>query len=170
MSVDARWRAFVYDPRLPEHARLRSSDADRDLVRALLREAYAEGRLTESDLESRSAELTPELTLGGLLELVSDLLPTGRPEPDPLAAGGMDPRVARAMAMAGFRGQLMKDLAVFLGPGAACVLVWWLDGRGLFWPVWILVYTGIPLLLTLVRARSRIAVRERELMAGSPPR
>jgi hypothetical protein len=35
---------------------------------------------------------------------------------------------------------------VFLICGAIAVLVWHLTGRGFFWPVWVLVYTGLPLL------------------------
>jgi hypothetical protein len=44
--VEAFWESFRLDPRQPGHASMRASDADREIVRAMLADAYADGRLT----------------------------------------------------------------------------------------------------------------------------
>ncbi|WP_244929781.1 DUF1707 domain-containing protein [Nocardioides sp. W7] len=169
-SDDVFWRGFRHDPRQREHAGLRTSDADRELVLGLFVEAYAEGRIGVDDLESRAAALTSASTLAELLGLLADLVPAAEPTRAPDApSGALDVRVARELAVAGVRRQLVGDLAIFVVPGAACVLLWWLAGSGFFWPVWVLVYTGIPPVLTLGSARSRIAERERELVQARLP-
>ena len=44
--MEAFWESFRLDPRQPGHASMRASDADREIVRAMLADAYADGRLT----------------------------------------------------------------------------------------------------------------------------
>lgn len=162
MSTPAEsfWRGFRHDPRSPAHAGLLASDADRERALVVLTEAYADGRLGVTDLESRTVALARAGTLGEVRALLADLVPSG----DPSGPGPMDAGVARELAVAGFRWRLAGDLAFLVGPGTLCVLLWWLAGSGFFWPVWVLVYTGVPPVLTLLTARSRIAERERELM------
>jgi hypothetical protein len=59
---------------------LRASDADRDLVIALLSEAAGDGRLTLSEHAERSEQALSARTLGELSRLTSDLaLPSGQP-------------------------------------------------------------------------------------------
>jgi hypothetical protein len=59
---------------------LRASDADRDLVIALLAEAAGDGRLTMSEHAERSERALGARTLGDLVRLTSDLtLPSGQP-------------------------------------------------------------------------------------------
>lgn len=163
-SADSFWRGFRHDPRSPAHASLLASDADRERALGVLTEAYADGRLGVADLESRTVELASAGTLREVRDLLADLVPDG----DPCGPEPMDARVARELAVAGFRWRLAGDVAVLVGPGTLCVLLWWLAGSGFFWPIWVLVYTGVPPVLTLLTAGSRIAARERELMAERP--
>ena len=159
-SAESFWRGFRHDPRSPAHAVLLASDADRERALGVLTEAYADGRLGVADLESRTVALASARTLREVRVLLTDLVPDGDPSgPEP-----MDARVARELAVAGFRWRLAGDVAFLVGPGTLCVLLWWLAGSGFFWPVWVLVYTGVPPVLTLLTARTRIAARERELM------
>lgn len=59
---------------------LRASDADRDLVIALLSEAAGDGRLTLAEHAERSEQALAARTLGELAKLTSDLaLPSGQP-------------------------------------------------------------------------------------------
>lgn len=56
--------------------RLRASDADRERIAARLREHYAEGRLTQEELDERVAAALNARTYGDLRGVVADL-----PEP-----------------------------------------------------------------------------------------
>jgi hypothetical protein len=139
------WSGFRVDPRRPEHARLRATDADRERVRQLLLDAYADGRLSSEELHARSARLAEPTTMERLLLLVVDLEPT-RPQPAPAA------RTHRVS---------MRDLLVFVVAGLVCVVLWWRTGHGFFWPLWVIVYTGIPLVSTVIVGRPMEATRRR---------
>ena len=49
------WGALSRDPRVPDQAAMRASDADRDVVLQVLTEAYADGRLDRDELDARTA-------------------------------------------------------------------------------------------------------------------
>ncbi len=61
--------------------RIRVSDADREQVTARLREHYAEGRLTQEELDERITATLNAKTFGDLRRIMSDL-----PEPEPAGA------------------------------------------------------------------------------------
>ncbi|MBA0051343.1 DUF1707 and DUF2154 domain-containing protein [Streptomyces sp. AJS327] len=63
---------------------VRASDADRDRIADILREALAEGRLDAEEHSERVEAVYSSKTTGELDLLVRDL-PAGRPEPDPPA-------------------------------------------------------------------------------------
>jgi hypothetical protein len=58
--------------------RIRASDADRDRVTARLREHFAEGRLTQDELDERVSAALNAKTFGDLRPVMADL-----PEPTP---------------------------------------------------------------------------------------
>lgn len=60
------------DP-VAEALRMRASDADREKVAGILREAYAEGRLTRVEHEERLAETYQATTYGDLIPVMRDL-------------------------------------------------------------------------------------------------
>lgn len=68
------WAAFPHDPRVPELAGLRASDADRDRIHQVVNDAYADGRLDREEYDERSAAVLGARTLGELPPLVSDLV------------------------------------------------------------------------------------------------
>ncbi len=109
---------------------MRVGDADREAARIRLVEAYAAGRLDAPELESRAAEVWDAVRSAALAEVVDDL------GEDPVPPGA-----------AGYR--LVRDLLVFLICGAVAIVVWHLTGRGFFWPIWVIVYLGLPLLRLL---------------------
>ncbi len=59
--------------RVNDALRLRASDADREKVAGLLRDAYAEGRLSPVEHDERLTEVYAATTYGELLPLLSDL-------------------------------------------------------------------------------------------------
>jgi hypothetical protein len=78
---DRVWGALSRDPRVPENAALRASDADRDVVLGVLTEAYADGRITREEHDTRSSATQSARTLGDLvapLEGLVSLRPTAR--------------------------------------------------------------------------------------------
>lgn len=106
---------------------MRVGDLEREAARARLVEAYAAGRIDAPELESRAEAVWGAARAADLAAVVDDL--------------GEDPAPPGAAA-SGF----VRDLLVFLICGAIAVVAWHLTGRGFFWPVWVLVYTGLPLL------------------------
>jgi Domain of unknown function (DUF1707) len=68
--------------------RMRASDADRDRATARLREHFAEGRLTQAELDERISAALSAKTLGDLRRVTADLpepgvAPWGGPRPQP---------------------------------------------------------------------------------------
>jgi hypothetical protein len=132
------WPQLSCDPRAVDRAGQRASDADRDRVQALLSTAYADGRLDRVEHDHRATALWQATTHGELGALVADLRPDLMHAPAIGSAGQSWQRLAHG----------------FLWPSLACVLLWRFTGPGLFWPLWVIVYTGLPLLRE-ARARWR---------------
>ncbi|WP_017933288.1 DUF1707 SHOCT-like domain-containing protein [Nocardioides sp. Iso805N] len=129
-------------------AALRASDADRDVVQTLLSNAYADGRLTPVEHGQRAAALARSRTLGDLRGLVVDLVPEWEDDADDhvdTVAGAGSDRGAEAPPSPD-RSSRWRRLPGFLVPSAACVLLWRFAAHGLFWPLWVILYTGLPLL------------------------
>lgn len=77
MSGTGSWQGRAADDRM------RVSDADRERVAARLRDHFAEGRLTQEELDERISAALRAKTAGDLRPLTADL-----PEPVPVAARG----------------------------------------------------------------------------------
>jgi Domain of unknown function (DUF1707) len=75
MTTSDPWAQMTHDPRLPEHAHLRSSQRDRDAVAQVLAESFADGRLDREEFDARSDTLAASRTLGELPPIVADLAP-----------------------------------------------------------------------------------------------
>ncbi|MEI7055463.1 DUF1707 domain-containing protein [Nocardioides sp. CCNWLW239] len=106
---------------------MRVGDLEREVARTRLVDAYVAGRIDVPELESRAERVWSATWSTDLAAVVDDL------GEDPAPPGGTDTR-------------LVRDLLVFLICSAIAVVAWRLTGRGFFWPVWVLVYTGLPLL------------------------
>lgn len=171
--VAAFWASFRLDPRIPANADLRSSDVDREVVRELLAEAYADGRLSREEYDDRLATLLESRTLGELPPLVSDLVSP---------ADGGPPAVAprdelRARAASAYRRDVQEALSAFLVPSLVCLVIWLAAGHGFFWPGFVMLGTGINLVRTAVQRESiieqearRLEKRERKARDLRPPR
>src|ERR1700722_8889873 len=95
--METFWASFRLDPRQPGHASMRASDADREIVRVVLAEAYADGRLTREEYDERLNTLYASRTLGEMPSLVTDLVPPDGPPtaPAPLLSADLRTRGAR---------------------------------------------------------------------------
>jgi hypothetical protein len=147
---------------LPEH---RASDADRDRVAAVLRDAHAEGRLDVDELTERLDATYASRTYGELAALTQDLPVTGdRPSPAPAPT----PVPASAPAVPGPVGRppvrrTDRDLrGAWAAWGVAVsvnVVIWLLvaitSGPVYFWPMWVAGPWGAVLLVLTVAERGR---------------
>lgn len=75
---------------------LRAADRDRDEVAEILREQYAQGRLTMEEFDERSTAAAGAKTMGELRALTADLPAPAEPRPEPWS-----PTRMRSVAVAG---------------------------------------------------------------------
>lgn len=138
---------------LPEH---RASDADRDRVAALLREAHAEGRLDVDELSERLDATYASRTYAELAALTQDLPLSGerpRPAPAPVPAAAARPPARRADR------DLRGAWAAWGVAVSVNVVIWLLvaitSGPVYFWPMWVAGPWGAVLLVLTVAERGR---------------
>ena len=157
--MEAFWESFRLDPRQPGHASMRASDADREIVRALLADAYADGRLSREEYDDRLSTLYGSRTLGEVPSLVTDLVPPdgSAMAPAPLLRADLRTRGARK-----WRRDVEESFVAFLVPSIICTVIWIaVTSGGFFWPVFPMLFLGLNLVKTVVRRESVI---EREVL------
>ena len=168
--METFWESFRLDPRQPKNAPMRASDADRDVVRAVLADAYADGRLTREEYDDRLGTLYASRTLGELPAFVADLVSADSPPPGaPLPSVDLRERGARK-----WRKDVEESLAAFLVPSIICTAIWVAFSAGaFFWPIFPILFMGINLIKTVVQRESvieREVVRlERQAAKGKLP-
>ncbi len=151
------WERFPYDPRQPEHAPLRASDKDRDVVNDVLGTAYADGRLSPEELDERSDIVANARTLGQLPAVIDDLVaPTGVTTPSV--------RDKRTEAEFRYRQQRQQALFAFLTPTLICWIIWCATMFGEFpWPLFVTIGTGMHLFRLVTNKQDTILSIERDL-------
>jgi hypothetical protein len=160
----ALWRSFPQDPRVPAHAPLRASDADRDRIHQVLAAAFGDGRLDRTEFEDRTDLVVRARTLGELPAVVEDLLPDHGPALTPAArrvAGGGP----AGEAYAAYLSQRRQALWGFVSASLVCWVIWALTSGpdGFPWPVFVMLGTGLNLLRMLVMRGDVIAQETRRL-------
>jgi hypothetical protein len=125
----------------PSH---RASDAEREAVADRLRGAAAEGRLDAEELDERLERAYGARTIGDLAPLTADL-PAAAP------VGAAVPVQPRLPALRGY--EVRRRLATFITVNVICIVIWAATGtHGSFWPIWVLLGTGIALFSSVVKA------------------
>jgi hypothetical protein len=117
--------------------RFRTSDADRDRVAALLRDHFAEGRLTREELDERLTATLSATTFGDLRRVLADLpgpAPVPRP-PHRLAPRAAPLRIARRRGPRMLPLAMLALVAVLLIPGAGWVFLAFFQAVLLLWLV-----------------------------------
>jgi hypothetical protein len=158
--MEAFWESFRLDPRQPGHASMRASDADREIVRTVLADAYADGRLTREEYDDRLNTLYGSRTLGEVSSLVTDLVP---PDDGPAKAPALSLSAdLRTRAARKWRKDVEESFGAFLVPTIICTVIWIAaTGGGFFWPAFPMLFLGINLIKTVVQRESII---EREVL------
>jgi Domain of unknown function (DUF1707) len=160
--VEAFWESFRLDPRQPVNTSMRASDADREIVRGVLADAYTDGRLNQDEYDERLNTLFASRTLGELPAMVSDLVPAGSPPAAKPAV--LAPADLRARGVRKWRKDVEEAFAGFLIPTIICTVLWIaITGGGFFWPAFPMLVFGINLLRTLVQRESVIDREVRRL-------
>jgi hypothetical protein len=154
------WASSPHDPRRPENARLRASDADREVVLGVLGEAYADGRLTREELDERSAQAASSRTLGELPPLLADLLPAaGSATPVPVGAADLDRAAHERYAR-----RLREALWGFVSISAIVWVIWVITGPDSFpWPAFVSLAAALNAGRLVVQRRDVIADERRRL-------
>jgi hypothetical protein len=132
--------------------RMRASDADREAVTAKLRDHFAEGRLTQTELDERVTAALGAKTYGDLRPLTVDL-PGPAPVPPRTAAPpqwavqrwGGPPRARRHRHHPPVGLFLLLAMLVLLASGGGWVVFGFFRLIMLFWLVTILVRVGFGL-------------------------
>jgi hypothetical protein len=158
------WREFAHDPRSPEFAPMRASDADRDIVLRTLGEAYAEGRLDRSEYDDRADAVHTAKTLGELPGVLEDLVPSTALVP--LAGtGGLETRSLEEQAVARWERSRGEAFMGWLIPSLICWVIWLVVMPGGFlWPVFPTIGTAIPLVSVLVQRKEMIEANKRRIV------
>ena len=157
MSGGTVWDRFSLDPRHPENARLRASDADRDVVNDVVGTAYAEGRLSPEELDERTDQVARSKTLGDLPAIIDDLVAS-------TAAVTTRPGGLRAEAEHRYRQQRTNAFWGFLTPTMICWAIWAATMFGGFpWPIFVTIASGAKFLQLVTTPADSIASIERDL-------
>lgn len=141
-------------------AELRASDAERDRTVTQLREHFSAGRISEQEFDERSDAAYAARTVGQLNELLTDLpaLPAAPPRP------GHDPEREAA------RKRVLYKSGTAAITVLICVVIWAATGAGYFWPIWVLLGTGIVALRSAWDELGPGAAERRRLGTGGAAR
>lgn len=161
------WSRFSADPREPTSAVLRATDADRDHAITVLRDAYADGRLTRDEFEARSADALGTRLLGELGASLIDLVVA---TPVPVVRQGVDRSSLQAQAVAKYRRDLRDARNGWIFVSGLCTAIWGATSAGsgellFFWPVFPSLGVGIGYFSMWLNRESRIESIEHKIAA-----
>ncbi len=133
---------------------MRASDGDRDKVASVLREHYAQGRLTTEEFDERLEQLYTSKTYGELAVLTSDL-----PDVDLRRLPEAPSRAPERAKASSVKGAQDKGLAAAWSVWATASGINWMiwliigvtgDDFPYPWPLWVMGPWGVVLLVTTV--------------------
>ena len=137
---------------------MRAGDEDRDRTITVLREAFAEGRLTQDEFQQRLGKAQDAKTYGELNTLVSDL-PVQSPVPPPPAAP-----VPSGSAQVPVEEDDSRNLRAgwysWLGVSILVNVIYfatWITGGGgsapYYWPIWVMGPWGAAMIIATLNKR-----------------
>jgi hypothetical protein len=121
---------------MSDDARIRASDAERELAAEALREHYAAGRISEQELSDRLDAVYRATTVSELEDVRVDL-----PLLPALPASHRAELAARRTEL---RRHLLQQAGGAFTPFIICTVVWAASGAdAVFWPVWVLIFPAV---------------------------
>jgi hypothetical protein len=138
---------------------VRISDAERDEVVTVLRDATSAGRLTLEEFEERLGEVFAARTAGDLQHALREL--PVQPERPPA------PVPEEAALRRRWHRRLRGEVVTFVLPNAVCNAIWLAGDAERWWPGWVLLFTALGLGGTLAKGfdpdaeRAKLEAEER---------
>lgn len=134
---------------------LRAGDQDRDRTISRLREAFAEGRLTQDEFDGRMGQAAVARTMGDLAALTADLPAAASSTPAPVT-----PAVVEAVEADEERDKLRKGWAAWAGVSLMVNVIWlgtWITegDPSYYWPIWVMGPWGAAMVIGTLSARRR---------------
>ena len=127
---------------MTEPGPIRISDADREQYAERLRTAYAEGRITERELEERL-----QTVFRARFETEAEVVTADLPVPVESNAAILDRRDAGSLRIA----RIVRTAVQWYFPALICTGIWAITSfGGYFWPIWVFFGLTIPFLSSLV--------------------
>lgn len=153
------WSRFTVDPRVADRAQVRASDADRDVVAAVLADAYAEGRLDSTEYNERLEQAMTVKRVGEVVPLLSDIVVSR-------GHGAVAPADDVAVPATRRGDALGATIKAWVAVTLIVNLVWLFTslshGHPLYyWPMWPMLGTAIPVIMTLMFSGSDHPERDR---------
>jgi hypothetical protein len=155
------WSGFERDPRDAGTAGLRASDADREVVRGLLSEAFADGRLDREEFDERTDQVLRARTLGDLPPIVRDLVPMTPAIPQPAGLMSRDELEARAVER--WRTDRREALYGLIFVSAVTWTIWAVTTAGFPWPAFVTLAALMNLLKVSSTREQKVAENVRYL-------
>ena len=157
------WGSFSADPRDPSVAGLRASDADRDHAVDVVRDAFVDGRLTRDEFDVRRDAVLQARTMGDLLPMMVDLLPSSTPAVPSTAQvvrGGSGGADLHRDAQLQYEREVRDARNGWIMVTTLCVAIWGATsiagGPYFFWPVFPSLGVGIGYLMQRLNREKRI--------------
>lgn len=130
---------------------MRAGDADRDTTITVLRESFAEGRLSQDEFDERLDRAHNARTFADLAQLTSDLPATG--------ASPVVPEQTTAAKEVKERKDLRSAWASWLGVGVLVNIIWFATWMGdgpapYYWPIWVIGPWGGAMLIWTLTSRA----------------
>ncbi len=175
------WSSFTHDPRDAQFQGIRASDQDRVNIQQALSEAYAEGRIDRDEFDERSEAARTVRTMGDIEPLLQDLVPA-RSSSTLVPASRSE---LEQLAQRHWQTKRREATFSFLGPSLVTTAIWALSAapdldpsKHFFWPIFVIIFTGIHLFRTLTshqdivdgEVRRLERKREKELRRKNWPR
>lgn len=158
---------------MTDPSELRAGDADRDRTITVLREAFAEGRLTEAEFEQRMSSASAARTFADLQALTADLpdagaagAPAAPPAPVPAPASQAPPPAPDYYrdrdVRRSDRDPVKAMWASWAGVSLLMVVIWFATGitsdHGFslsgFWPIWVIAPWGAVNVIATINRRT----------------
>ena len=130
-------------------SQMRAGDADRDTTISLLREAFAEGRLSQDEFDDRLDRAHAARTYADLAQLTLDL---------PVSASNVA-KVERNEVVKD-RKELRSAWASWLGVGVLVNIIWFATWMGsgpapYYWPIWVIGPWGGAMVIWTLTSKAK---------------
>lgn len=133
-------------------SQMRAGDADRDKTISVLREAFAEGRISQEEFDDRLERAHRARTFADLAPLTADV-----PNAPPAVTSGNPKEVDKSRKG---RKDLRSAWASWLGVGVLVNIIWFATWMGdgpapYYWPIWVIGPWGGAMVIATLTSKAK---------------